>query len=99
MGDPQPGETLSLFTRSIAEENRPLFESQQTLWLNEKPDLSESVTQVKTFPAHVRQLQFKNGSIELVEGFWGDLSQVRRGPLGVILGMFCLLYTSDAADE
>ena len=92
VGDPQPGETLSLFTRSIAEENRPLFESQQTLWLNEKPDLSESVTQVKTFPAHVRQLQFKNGSIELVEGFWGDLSQVRRGPLGVILGMFQILF-------
>jgi hypothetical protein len=62
VGDPQPGETLSLFTRSIAEEDRPLYEAQQTLWLNEKPDLSESVTQVKTFPAHVRRLQFNNGS-------------------------------------
>jgi hypothetical protein len=92
VGDPQPGETLSLFTRSIAEEDRPLYEAQQTLWLNEKPDLSESVTQVKTFPAHVRRLQFNNGSVELVEGFWGDLSQVRRGPIGVIFGMFQILF-------
>lgn len=92
VGDPEPGETLSLFTRSIAEEERPLYEAQQTLWLNEKPDLSESVTQVKTFPAHVRRLRFEDGSIELVEGFWGDLSQVQRGPIGVILGMFQILF-------
>ena len=92
VGDPEPGETLSLFTRSIADEDRPLYEAQQTLWLNEKPDLSESVTQVKTFPAHVRRLKFQDGSIELVEGFWGDLSQVRRGPIGVVLGMFQILF-------
>ncbi|QEG25034.1 hypothetical protein [Mariniblastus fucicola] len=92
VGDPQPGETLSLFTRSIAEEDRPLYEAQQTLWLNEKPDLCETVTQVKTFPAHVRRLNFDTGSIELVEAFWGDLSQVRRGPIGVICGMFQILF-------
>ena len=92
VGDPQPGETLSLFTRSIAEEDRPLYEAQQTLWLNEKPDLSESVTSVKTFPAHVRRLKFKDGWIELVEGFWGDLSQVRRGPIGVVFGLFQILF-------
>ena len=92
VGDPEPGETLSLFTRSIADEDRPLYEAQQTLWLNEKPDLSESVTQVKTFPAHVRRLKFNDGSIELVEGFWGDLSQVRLGAVGVVLGMFQILF-------
>ena len=92
VGDPEPGETVSRFTRSIAEEDRPLFEAQQTLWLNEKPNLSESVTQVKTFPAHVRRLKFKHGSMELVEGFWGDLSQVRRGPIGVIFGLFQILF-------
>jgi len=92
VGDPEPGETVSRFTRSIAEDDRPLYEAQQTLWLNEKPNLSESVTKVKTFPAHVRRLKFKNGSMELVEGFWGDLSQVRRGPIGVVFGMFQILF-------
>ena len=92
VGDPQPGETLSLFTRSIAEEDRPLYEAQQTLWLNEKPDLCETVTQVKTFPAHVRRLKFENGTMELVEGFWGDLSKVRRGLIGIVFGMFQILF-------
>ncbi len=89
VGDPQPGETLSLFTRSLAEDERPLHESQLTLWLNEKPDRPE---QVKTFPAHVRKLQLKNESVELVEGFWGDLSQVQRGFLGIIFGLFQILF-------
>lgn len=92
VGDPEPGETVSRFTRSIAEEDQPLYEAQQTLWLNEKPTANESVTEVKTFPAHVRRLKFKSGSMELVEGFWGDLSQVRRGPVGVIMGMLQILF-------
>ncbi len=83
---------MSRFTRSIAEEERPLYEAQQTLWLNEKPDVTESVTQIKTFPAHVRRLKYGDGSVEMVEGFWGDLSQVRRGPIGVIFGMFQILF-------
>jgi len=89
VGDPQPGETLSLFTRSLAEEQRPLHESQSTLWLNEKPDRP---TLVKTFPAHVRKLRFEHETIELVEGFWGDLSQVNRGFLGIIVGLFQILF-------
>jgi len=89
VGDPQPGETLSLFTRSLAEEQRPLHESQSTLWLNENPDRP---TLVKTFPAHVRKLRFEHETIELVEGFWGDLSQVNRGFLGIIVGLFQILF-------
>ena len=92
VGDPEPGETLSRFTRSLAQEDQPLYEAQQTLWLNEKPDVTESVAEIKTFPAHVRRLNFGPQKMELVEGFWGDLSQVRRGPIGVVLGIFQILF-------
>ena len=92
VGDPEPGETLSRFTRSIADEDQPLYEAQQTLWLSEKPDVTESVAKIKTFPAHVRQLKFGNETMELVEGFWGDLSQVRRGPIGVVMGIFQIVF-------
>jgi hypothetical protein len=89
VGDPQPGQTLSLFTRSFAEDESPLQETQQTLWLNEKPDRP---TEVKTFPAHVRKLKFQRESMVLVEAFWGDLSRVRRGLVGIFLGLFQILF-------
>ena len=92
VGDPEPGETLSRFTRSLAEETQPLYETQHTLWLNEKPDVTESVSEIKTFPAHVREINFGQQNVKLVEGFWGDLSQVRRGPIGVVLGIFQILF-------
>lgn len=89
VGDPQPGDTLSLFTRSFAEDERPLQETQSTLWLHEKPDRP---TQIKTFPAHVRKLKFEGESMVLVEAFWGDLSRVRRGIVGIFLGLFQILF-------
>jgi hypothetical protein len=89
VGDPLPGETLSLFTRSLAEDDNPLFEMQETIWLQEK---SEHTAHVKTFPAHVRKLQYKTEQVELAEVFWGDLSRVRRGVVGLIVGLFQILF-------
>ncbi|MFN6207413.1 MAG: hypothetical protein ACK49R_13325 [Planctomycetota bacterium] len=98
VGDPQPGETLSLFARSIAEPDKPLIERQETIWLNEK---SEHATCVQTFGAHLRQLQLRQSPVCLAEVFWGDVSRVRKGILGALLGLveivFGLHYVAFAA--
>ncbi|MEL7496412.1 MAG: hypothetical protein AAFN77_02290 [Planctomycetota bacterium] len=89
VGDPPPGETLSLFARSIADHDEPLLETDQTLWLDEK---SPDADYKKTFPAHRRSLERNGKTIELCEAFWGDLSRVRRGWLGVLEGMFQIIF-------
>ena len=89
VGDPIPGDTLSLFARSLADPHQPLQETVQTVWLSEK---SNDTDHVQTFPAHQRKLQFENQNIELCEAFWGDLSRVRRGWIGVIRGIFQILF-------
>ena len=88
VGDPQPGQTISLFARSLATEHQPLTEHQSVIWLNEK----SNDDYVKTFPAHQRQLESEEQTLELCETFWGDLSRVRSGWLGVILGMFQIIF-------
>lgn len=89
VGDPPAGETLSLFARSLAESDQPLEETQHTIWLEEK---SRDSDHVKTFPAHRRRIQLNEDRVELVETFWGDLSRVRRGWLGVLQGVFQILF-------
>ena len=89
VGDPAPGETLSLFTRSLALQQQPLLETRDTLWLNDKPGDDGFI---KTFPAHQNRIDYADEKIELVEAFWGDLSRVRRGPFGLIVGMFQILF-------
>lgn len=89
VGDPAPGETLSKLARSIAGPNQPLTETQQVLWLDEP---SENEDQVATFPCHVRNLKFASGRVKLSEVFWGDISRVRNGAIGVITGLFEILF-------
>ena len=89
VGDPLPGETLSLFARSLADSNQPLLETQQVIWLGEN---AEDSNHVQTFPVHQRRLQHQGSSIEMCEVFWGDLSRVRRGWIGVIQGLFQILF-------
>ena len=89
VGDPEPGETLGIFVRSLAEDHHPLGERQKTVWLPEK---SKDPHYVQTFPAHIRNLQNEVERVELVEVFWGDLSRVWRGLPGTILGIFQILF-------
>lgn len=89
VGDPQPGETLSLFARSVASERQPLTESQEILWLSEKTDDPDNI---KTFGSHLRHLDFGRQQAVLAEVFWGDLSRVRRGLIGAVLGLVEILF-------
>ena len=89
VGDPEPGDTLGVFARSLAEDHHPLAEQQNTVWLPEK---SHDPHFVKTFPAHVRELKNQSEEIELAEVFWGDLSRVWHGLPGTILGIFQILF-------
>lgn len=89
VGDPQPGETLSVFARSLAHMERPLLERQEVVWLGEKAEESDHV---ETFPAHKRQVQYGDQQIELCEAFWGDLSRVRRGWFGVVQGILQIVF-------
>lgn len=89
VGDPKPGETLSLFARSVAEARHPLTEHQETLWLE---DDGGSVRDVKTFATHVRHLDFEGNKSTLAEVYWGDLSRVNRGIFGVLSGLIQILF-------
>ena len=89
VGDPQPGETLGIFARSLAEDHHPLGERQTTVWLPEK---SADPNFVNTFPTHVRNLENESEKVELAELFWGDLSRVWFGLPGTIVGIFQILF-------
>lgn len=89
VGDPQPGATLSLFARSVAESRHPLTEHQETLWLE---DEARSPRDVKTFATHVRHLEFDGNRSTLAEVYWGDLSRVHRGLFGVLSGLIQILF-------
>ena len=89
VGDPEPGDTLSKLARSIAGDSQPLTEMQSVLWLGE-PEFDTKRRQ--TFPCHVRKLEFNESNVQLAEVFWGDLSRVRHGFIGVIVGMFEILF-------
>lgn len=84
-----PGETISLLARSLADSGQPLLETQEVIWLGEKSPDSDHV---QTFPVHKRRLENNSQSIEMCEMFWGDLSRVRRGWIGVFRGMFQILF-------
>ena len=89
VGDPQPGATLSLFARSVADARHPLTEQQETLWLE---DSDARPRDVKTFAAHVRHLSFEGNCSTLAEVYWGDLSRVNRGLMGVLSGLLQILF-------
>jgi len=95
VGDPEPGQTLSLLSRSMADQDRPFVESPCTTWLVEKSNRSgaeNDSSAVKTFPVHQTNVQFASRNIELCEAFWGDLSRVSRGWLGVLHGIFQIVF-------
>ena len=89
VGDPQPGETISLFARSVARQDQPLVEKNEVLWLNET--CRQGVC-VKTYATHVRQLTYGDQRAYLAEVFWGDLSHVRRGIIGAAIGLIEILF-------
>lgn len=89
VGDPMPGETLSLFARSVADSQHPLTEHQETLWLE---DEAEDPRDVKTFGSHVRHLDFCGNKSTLTEVYWGDLSRVHRGLPGVLSGLIEIVF-------
>ena len=95
IGDPEPGKTLGILSRSMADQERPYVESPRTTWLLEKSNLSGQASgdsDVKTFPVHQANVYFENRHIELCEAFWGDLSRVNRGWLGVLRGIFQIIF-------
>ncbi len=89
VGDPLPGETLSVFARSLCEDSAPLLEKQQIRWFQEN---SHSSDHVKTFASHTRRLKFRGQQLEFAEAYWGDVSRVRKGLLGILQGLFQLLF-------
>lgn len=95
IGDPEPGKTLSLLSRSIADQERPYVETPRTAWLFEKSNRAGQATdaaEVKTFPVHQTNIRFENKHTELCEAFWGDLSRVSRGWIGVLAGIFQIVF-------
>ena len=89
VGDPPPGKTINLFARSLADQDHPLQEQQDVVWLVDKPDGGQ---EVKAFPVHQRRLQSQTQNVELAEAFWGDLSRVNRGWFGVIQGVLQIIF-------
>lgn len=89
VGDPEPGEPVGAFARSIALESKPLKESHSVLWLNEKANESSFI---QTFPVHVRDLKMRRKNVKLAEVFWGDMSRVVSGVPGMVLGLFQILF-------
>ena len=89
VGDPPPGGTLNRFARALARDEKPLVEHQSTVWLGERSTVAH---RNRTFPTHVRQLSIDGNQCEMAEVFWGDLSQVKRGVLGLVYGLFQILF-------
>ena len=89
VGDPPAGGTLNRFARALARDEKPLVEHQSTVWLGEKPTVAH---RNQTFPTHVRQLSIDGNQCEMAEVFWGDLSQVKRGVVGLVHGLFQILF-------
>ena len=89
VGDPHPGETTSLFARSLATEDHPLHEQQAVVWLVDKPTSDQHA---KAFPVHQRRLRSENQTVEFAEAFWGDLSKVSHGWIGVVQGVLQIIF-------
>jgi len=89
VGDPAPGETLSLFARSVAAADQPLSERQDVVWLDEK---SSDPNHVQRFATHIRKLEIGGQRATLAEVFWGDLSRVRGGFVGAAFGLLEILF-------
>ncbi len=99
VGDPAPGETLALLARSTSDPSHPLIENDEVIWLHEASGDGASGEGASadrrfesTFPCHTRTRETAAGRTLLAEVFWGDLSQVRRGFLGTLRGLFEIIF-------
>ena len=94
VGDPVQGETLDHFARSLVNDHEAMLEKRERLWLQEHVPQSERPTNrfAKTFSSHVRHFESRNHSATAAEIFWGDLSQVRRGILGILAGLMQIIF-------
>ncbi len=91
VGDPEAGETLSLFARSIAESRHPLTEHQEILWLEDEAD-ERPDRDVATFPCHTRHLSFAGTRSTLAEVYWADMSRIKRGIPGIVSGIISIVF-------
>lgn len=89
VGDPTPGETISLLARSTCSAARPMIETHEILWLHEDSDRGRFTT---AFPVHLRSSQSVKNRTVFAEVFWGDLSQLRRGIIGLFRGLLDLVF-------
>lgn len=89
VGDPAPGETISLLARSTCSASRPMVETHEVLWLHEDSDRGRFAT---SFPVHLRSSKSVNHRTVFAEVFWGDLSQLRRGIIGTFRGLLELVF-------
>ncbi len=88
IGDPRPGETVDLLTRSLTR-SAPLVDQKKTVWLEESWGDSRNSN---TFPCHYHDVEFNGVATTMAEVFWGDLSRVKRGIVGAILGLFQVIF-------
>ena len=89
VGDPEPGATVSSFVRSLADTDAPLSETQHIRWLHDKDSASDHI---QTFPSHCRSLELGGRKFEFAEVYWGDLSRVTKGWLGILTGLVQILF-------
>ncbi len=89
VGDPAPGETISLLARSTCSASRPMVETHEVLWLHEDSDRGRFAT---SFPVHLRSSKSASHRTVFAEVFWGDLSQLRRGIIGTFRGLLELVF-------
>ncbi|MEZ6093030.1 MAG: hypothetical protein R3C03_02160 [Pirellulaceae bacterium] len=79
-----------MFARSVASQDEPMLESHQVLWLEDKTD---SGNKIETYATHLHSLRSRGDRVSLfAEVFWGDLSRVRRGIIGALIGLLEILF-------
>ena len=89
VGDPIPGSTVKSLARTAGERDAPLRESQDVVWL---ADRERDKHFIKTFPAHICDLSWGSQRIQMTEVYWGDVSKILHGWLGVVIGVLQILF-------
>ncbi len=94
VGDPVQGDTIDHFARSLVTDREPILEHRERIWLREHVPQSEQHVDrfVKTFDTHVRHFESNGRTAMAAEIFWGDLSQVRRGIWGILVGLMQIVF-------
>jgi hypothetical protein len=66
-----------------------MVETNEVLWLHEDSDRGRFAT---AFPVHLRSSQSVRHRTVFAEVFWGDLSQLRKGIVGLVRGIMDLVF-------